>query len=80
MRPLDCMVIEEVHRMREELKDEGKEAYTFDTVRAVFVEGDELYENSGFRNKNHLQVCVRNPNCIKGYFRVLEPDIDFYLP
>jgi hypothetical protein len=79
LRPLDCMVIEEVHRIREALKGEGREAYTFDTVRAVFVEGDELYENSGFRDKNHLQVCVRNPNCIKGYFRVLKPDENFPL-
>jgi len=80
LRPLDCMVIEEVHRMQKQLKDEGKETYTFDTVRAVFVEGDDLYKNSGFRDKNHLQVCVKNPNCIKGYFRILEPDKDFSLP
>lgn len=80
LRPLDCMVIETVHQMQKDLKDEGKVAYTFDTVRAVFVEGDELYSNAGFHDKNHIQVCVRNPNCIKGYFRVLEPDKTFALP
>ncbi|TSA32147.1 MAG: hypothetical protein D4R64_16610 [Porphyromonadaceae bacterium] len=38
------------------------------SVRGVFFEGKELYPNSGFREKNHIQICVRNPNCIKGYF------------
>lgn len=80
LRSLDCMVIETVHQMQQVLKDEGKVAYTFDTVRAVFVEGDELYDGAGFNDKNHIQVCVRNPNCIKGYFRVLEPDQEFALP
>lgn len=80
LRPLDCMVIETVHQMQKDLKGEGKVAYTFDTVRAVFVEGDELYDGAGFHDKNHIQVCVRNPNCIKGYFRVLEPDQEFALP
>lgn len=80
LRSLDCMVIETVHQMQQALKDEGKVAYTFDTVRAVFVEGDELYDGAGFNDKNHIQVCVRNPNCIKGYFRVLEPDQEFALP
>ena len=33
-----------------------------------FWEGQELYPNAGFREKNHIQICVCNPNCIKGYF------------
>jgi len=33
-----------------------------------FWEGNELYPNAGFRKKNHIQICIRNPNCIKGYF------------
>jgi hypothetical protein len=80
LRPLDCMVIEEVHRTQQALKDEGRVAYTFDTVRAVFVEGEDLYEGAGFQAKNHLQVCVSNPNCIKGYFRVLQANEDFIVP
>jgi len=39
-----------------------------DTVRGVFTEGEPLYENAGFRNKTHIQICVMNPKCIKGYF------------
>jgi hypothetical protein len=27
-----------------------------------------LYLNAGFREKNRIQICVCNPNCIKGYF------------
>ncbi len=65
-RYLDCEVIEIIHDDRK-----GKpELPPFDTVRAVFVEGKPLYENAGFHEKNHIQICVRNPACIKGVFRV----------
>ena len=33
-----------------------------------FWEGHSLYPNAGFAEKNHIQICVCNPNCIKGYF------------
>lgn len=63
LRNLDCAVIETLHRWRE------KKAITpFDSVRGVFWEGRELYPNAGFREKDHIQICIRNPNCIKGYF------------
>jgi hypothetical protein len=38
------------------------------SVRGVFFEGPDLYLNSGFKEKDHIQICIRNPNCIKGYF------------
>ncbi len=57
VRPLDCMVIEHL------LKDTD-----FDSVRGLFPEGEELYEGSGFRSKDHIQICIRNTACIKGYF------------
>lgn len=41
--------------------------------RGVVVEGKRIYPNAGFHEKSHIQVCVRNLRCIKGYFRVL-PD------
>lgn len=44
----------------------------FDTVRALFMEGERLYENAGFAAKNHIQICVRTAACIKGYFRPLD--------
>ena len=63
IRKLDCAVIEVIHEYREARKEPP-----FDSVRAMFTEGPELYPNSGFMEKNHIQICVRNPNCIKGYF------------
>jgi hypothetical protein len=80
LRPLDCMVVELTHLLRRKLVDEKKAAYEFDTVRGVFMEGEELYPNAGFNSRNHIQICVRNPNCIKGYFRVIEPEIEFRIP
>jgi hypothetical protein len=72
LRKLDCAVIESVHKNQDFLAKEYKDSYEFDTVRGVFVEGKEIYLNSGFRDKNHIQICVRNTSCIKGYFRVRE--------
>jgi hypothetical protein len=43
-----------------------------------FYEGDELYPNAGFREKDHIQICVRNPNCIKGFF--LPRNLDYSYP
>lgn len=67
LRQLDCAVIENLHDMLSGQR-------TFDSVRGVFWEGDELYPNAGFREKNHIQLCIRNPNCIKGYFWPRQPD------
>jgi hypothetical protein len=61
LRKLDCFVIETIHKLTP--KDQQ-----YDSVISVFLEGNELYENAGFRRKNHIQICIRNPNCIKGYF------------
>ena len=66
-RNLDCAVIRMLHQMREQNGEPP-----FDTVRAVFVEGGPLYANAGFATKNHIQICVRNPACIKGHFRPLD--------
>ena len=80
IRSLDCAVINFLHAQRKELVKEHKEDYEFDTVRAVFVEGERLYTDAGFCDKSHIQICVRNPNSIKGYFRVVEPDAGFRIP
>lgn len=66
-RNLDCAVLRTLHQARMEA---GK--HPFDTVRAAFIEGERLYENAGFSRKNHIQICVRDPRCIKGYFRPLD--------
>lgn len=62
-RRLDCAVFETVHQSR---KDEALPP--FDTVRAFFVEGEPLYPTAGIRQLDHVQICVRNPASIIGYF------------
>lgn len=80
IRNLDCAVIQSIHRSNWERKNSGENIYEYDSVRGVFFEGSELYPNAGFKEKNHIQICVRNPNCIKGYFRVLEPRDTHHIP
>jgi hypothetical protein len=63
IRRLDCAVINNIHDGLEK----GK-LPPFDSVRAVFFEGNPLYDGAGFLDKTHIQICIRNPNCIKGYF------------
>lgn len=63
LRFLDCAVIETLHDMNRQ-----RNQPPFDSVRAVFWEGPPLYPTAGFREKNHIQICIRNPNCIKGLF------------
>jgi hypothetical protein len=69
IRKLDCAVIQTLHTIREETGEQP-----FDSIRGVFREGGELYPSAGFREKDHIQICIRNPNCIKGFFlpRVLD--------
>ena len=72
LRELDCAVIESVHVYRED-----RDMQPFDSIRGVFSEGEELYPNAGFREKDHIQICVRNPNCIKGFFMPRKLDYDY---
>jgi len=72
MRELDCAVIESIHDFRKR-----KTLTPFDSVKGVFWEGDQLYPNAGFREKNHIQICIINPNCIKGFFLPRELNVRF---
>ena len=67
MRDLDCAVIERMHK---HIKD--KNMRPFDSVRGVYVEGDPIFEGGRIMDKTHVQICIRNINCIKGYFRPLQ--------
>jgi len=62
-RYLDCAVIEYIH-------EENKENHypQYDTVRSAFSEGKPVYEGTTITMKNHIQICVRNQACIKGFF------------
>lgn len=63
-RKLDCAVMNFLHSYREA---RGEDPY--DSIRGPFLEGKRLYAHAGFRSENHIQLCVRKTDCIKGYFR-----------
>lgn len=74
LRELDCAVIEYLHqKISEQINlDISQKGYSllqhFDTVRGIFTEGGPVYEGAGIKSKNHIQICIRNVNCIKGFF------------
>ena len=72
LKELDCTVIETVHALKRQACQSP-----FDSVRGVFFEGEEIYPGASFRLKDHIQICVRNPNCIKGFFLPRELDTHF---
>lgn len=57
---LDCAVIEYA------IKAWGED---FDTVRGVFLEGRPIFKGAQIREQSHIQIAVRNTNCIMGYFK-----------
>lgn len=63
-RELDCQVIQALHNFRVD-----REQPPYDSVRAPFREDKELYVGAGFHRRNHVQIAIVNPDCIKGYFR-----------
>ncbi|MGM0544724.1 MAG: hypothetical protein ACQERP_12740 [Pseudomonadota bacterium] len=64
VRKLDCAVIKSAHQLREDQQEQA-----FDTVYGVFEEDPELYPGSALKEKTHIQIAVRNPQSIIGYFR-----------
>lgn len=62
-RKLDCAVFEALHEFREFEKQPS-----FETIRAFFTEGEPLYPGAGIRHLDHIQICVRNPKKVVGYF------------
>lgn len=74
LRELDCAVIEFMHdkkdiQAKQHLSTHGFiKNLPFDSTRSVFTEGAPAYEGAGIYDKNHIQICIRNMNCIKGFF------------
>jgi hypothetical protein len=68
---LDCLVIENLHNIRHSLNQPP-----FESIRGAFTEGPELYPGAGFREKDHIQLCIRNPNCIKAFF-IPRPEVEW---
>ena len=75
LRNLDCAVIQQIHAYNEK---RGYEPY--DSIRGVFTEGSEVYPGAGFVEKTHTQLCIINPNCIKGYFAPIEQEDGYRIP
>jgi hypothetical protein len=68
LRFLDCAVLRHLHSILEAQPLDNRIIDPFDTVRGMFIEGERLYPGSGFRQKNHVQLAVRNNDCIRGLF------------
>lgn len=82
LRYLDCAAIEFMHS---ELWESGwtdakrtpfVRQKAFDSTRGVFTEGVPVFEGAGLFEKTHVQICIRNPNCILGFFKPRK-EIDF---
>ncbi|PZR28130.1 MAG: hypothetical protein DI535_08075 [Citrobacter freundii] len=82
MRFLDCETIEFMHK---NIRTIGQcinmppgltSLKPFDSVRGAFLEGGEAFPGAGISAKTHIQICIRNPNCIKGFFQKRE-EVDF---
>lgn len=73
LRNLDCAVINYATRKTdalyiEDLQNNGySKVEPYDTVRGCFTEGNKVFSTEIYE-KTHIQVCVRNLNCIKGFF------------
>ena len=64
LRKLDRAVIESLHA----ITDNDMDSIPYDTTRGLFLEGRSIYPGGSFKEQTHIQICVRNINCIKGYF------------
>lgn len=62
-RALDCAVIKYIHETNKK-----KGLPPCDSIRCAFPEGEEAYPGAMITSRLHIQVCVCNPDCIKGYF------------
>jgi hypothetical protein len=77
LRYLDRAVIDHLHENYKAASQSGKGGGEFDTVRALFPEGDPIYENAGFWEKTHIQVAVRRATQILGVFRIPSHQLEF---
>lgn len=66
-RHLDCAVINLAIHVAEEEAGEGSVLYH--TVRGAFEEGGPAFPGACVKEKTHIQVAVRDPSCIVGYFK-----------
>lgn len=72
LRRLDCAVMNYLYGILQTEQESDPRTQPYATVRAMFPEGSVLYPGAGFREKTHIQICVREPEQILGVFRIPE--------
>lgn len=65
VRALDRQVFKFLHQMYE---DQGLPP--LDAVRGAFPQGEAVAPTSAIFANSHVQIALRNPDCVLGYFRV----------
>lgn len=71
LRPFDRAVINTGHNAQSDIKA------SYDSVRSIFSQGSAVVSGSGFKKLNHVQIAIRNTQCILGYFvPIFENDED----
>lgn len=63
LRALDCAVINDC------LDRLGERGIIFETVRGAFLEGEPVFPGTTISAETHIQIAVRNADCILGVFR-----------
>lgn len=63
-RHRDCFVLNTVIPRMEQ-----RYSTTFHSVRGVFQEGEPAFNGAGIKLKSHIQIAVRDPRALIGYFR-----------
>lgn len=64
VRKLDCAVI----NLLTAAEDRAKGGTYYQTVRGAFEEGELAFPGACIRKKTHIQIAVRDPRCVLGYF------------
>lgn len=66
LRDLDCAVLNLGLKSMDLASPEA--GLFYQTVRGVFVEGADAYPGAAIRMKTHVQIAVRDPSSVLGYF------------
>jgi hypothetical protein len=65
LRRLDNAVFTFIHHIR---ANNDPPLAPFQAVRGAFPQGAELAPKSGFRKGTHVQIALRDPECVEGWF------------
>jgi hypothetical protein len=70
LRKLDCLIINHfVSVMGDKEVGGGETVFQYQTIRCPFEEGEEVFPGSMLKMQTHIQIAVRDPDCIVGVFR-----------